>query len=260
MANFVLRDKTTIVGHGTTPLSRVTEGLLSLSDSPAVRWAAVGADWITGAPINRLKAASRWIGDSLKERSECRGPPGHDRSGYVRTNAGFVAGGDKIAGRAETALLTKHISEKGIAESFIQLREGKKYKGLELRTPSGETKNFSSLDKVCERLFGRSYKTRARIAQKLVVDHITLSAAVRVVAAQSGQTSGLAIDEVASTLVKELRMALRKERGANKDTIGAQRGAAGKTPNRSEFSLHREKAFFRDGRVNEKVRLSPQTL
>lgn len=152
------------------------------------------------------------------------------------------------------------MSEKFISESFIQLREGRKYKGLEFLNSNGNRTNLSDFEEACERLFGRSYKTRARIAQKLVVDHITLSAAVRVVAAQSGQTSGLAIDEVASTLVKELRMALRKERGANKDTIGAQRGAAGKTPNRLEFLLRSRNPFFRDGRVKEKVRLSPQTL
>jgi phage shock protein A len=71
----------------------------------------------------------------------------------------------RIAGRVETALLTKHISEKVIAESFIQLREGKKYKDLEFRTPSGETKNFSSLDEVCKFLFGKTLRSCELAAQ-----------------------------------------------------------------------------------------------
>ena len=72
----------------------------------------------------------------------------------------------KIIGRIETALFQTSVSEKIIAESFIQLREGKKYKDLEFLDANGNRTNLSDLEEACERLFGKSYKTCSRIAQK----------------------------------------------------------------------------------------------
>ncbi|WP_374263651.1 hypothetical protein [Zoogloea sp.] len=72
----------------------------------------------------------------------------------------------KIVGRIESALFQTSVSEKIIAESFIQLREGKKYKDLEFLDAQGNRTRVSDLEEACELLFGKSYKTCSRIAQK----------------------------------------------------------------------------------------------
>lgn len=72
----------------------------------------------------------------------------------------------KIVGRIESALFLTSVSEKIIAESFIQLREGKKYKDLEFFDAQGNRTRVSDLEEACELLFGKSYKTCSRIAQK----------------------------------------------------------------------------------------------
>ncbi len=72
----------------------------------------------------------------------------------------------KIVGRIESALFQTTVSEKIIAESFIQLREGKKYKDLEFLDAQGNRTRVSDLEEACELLFGKSYKTCSRIAQK----------------------------------------------------------------------------------------------
>lgn len=72
----------------------------------------------------------------------------------------------KIVGRIESALFQTAVSEKIIAESFIQLREGKKYKDLEFLDAQGNRTRVSDLEEACELLFGKSYKTCSRIAQK----------------------------------------------------------------------------------------------
>lgn len=72
----------------------------------------------------------------------------------------------KIVGRIESALFLTSVSEKVIAESFIQLRESKKYKDLEFLNAQGNLTHVSDLEEACELLFGKTYRTCLRIAQK----------------------------------------------------------------------------------------------
>lgn len=72
----------------------------------------------------------------------------------------------KIVGRIESALFLTSVSEKVIAESFIQLRDGKKYKDLLIPNADGNLTNVSDLEEACELLFGKTYRTCLRIAQK----------------------------------------------------------------------------------------------
>lgn len=72
----------------------------------------------------------------------------------------------KIVGRIESALFLTSVSEKVIAESFIQLRDGKKYKDLLISGADGNLTNVSDLEEACELLFGKTYRTCLRIAQK----------------------------------------------------------------------------------------------
>lgn len=72
----------------------------------------------------------------------------------------------KIVGRIESALFLTSVTEKVIAESFIQLRDGKKYKDLMIPGTDGEMRHVSDLEEACELLFGKTYRTCLRIAQK----------------------------------------------------------------------------------------------
>lgn len=72
----------------------------------------------------------------------------------------------KIVGRIESALFLTSVSEKVIAESFLQLRDGKKYKDLLISGADGNLTNVSDLEEACELLFGKTYRTCLRIAQK----------------------------------------------------------------------------------------------
>ncbi len=71
----------------------------------------------------------------------------------------------KIVGRLESTLFLRHVADKMIAESFIQLREGKQYKALEFKDASGNMRHVADLQEACEILLGRSYRTCAEIAQ-----------------------------------------------------------------------------------------------
>lgn len=72
----------------------------------------------------------------------------------------------KIVGRIESALFLTSGGIKVIAESFIQLRDGKKYKDLMIPGTDGEMRHVSDLEEACELLFGKTYRTCLRIAQK----------------------------------------------------------------------------------------------
>ncbi len=72
----------------------------------------------------------------------------------------------KIVGRIESALFLTSVSAKVIAETFIQLRDGKKYKDLLISNADGNLTNVSDLEEACELLFGKTYRTCLRIAQK----------------------------------------------------------------------------------------------
>lgn len=84
----------------------------------------------------------------------------------------------KLVGRLESTLFLRHVADKMIAESFIQLREGKQYKELEFKDASGNLRRVADLQEACEILLGRSYRTCAEIAQnfELLGDRIFESA------------------------------------------------------------------------------------
>ncbi len=56
----------------------------------------------------------------------------------------------KAIGRIETAAFFGNIAEKLIVETFLNIKDGKKYKGLSYLDENGNTKNISHLDEFCE--------------------------------------------------------------------------------------------------------------
>jgi G:T/U-mismatch repair DNA glycosylase len=64
----------------------------------------------------------------------------------------------KALGRIETAQFYETISEKLIAETAINLREGKKYKGLPYKDENGNVKHVSHFDEFCQAFLGKSYR------------------------------------------------------------------------------------------------------
>lgn len=84
----------------------------------------------------------------------------------------------KLVGRLESTLFLRHVADKMIAETFIQLRDGKKYKDLEISDASGNLRTLQTLEDACDALIGKSYRTCAEIAQnfELLGDRIFDSA------------------------------------------------------------------------------------
>ena len=72
----------------------------------------------------------------------------------------------RIVGRIEHAMFSARCAEKVIAESFIQLRDRKKYKDLSIRDAEGNLRRCADLPEACEFLFGKSYRACAEIAQR----------------------------------------------------------------------------------------------
>lgn len=71
----------------------------------------------------------------------------------------------RLIGRIENATFSATVAQKVIAESFIQLREGKKYKDLTITDESGETRRVADFEEACRHLFGQSYRTCLEAAQ-----------------------------------------------------------------------------------------------
>lgn len=76
----------------------------------------------------------------------------------------------KALGRIETAQFYETISEKLIAETAINLREGKKYKGLPYQDENGNTKHVSHFDEFCDVFLGKT----ARRVQQIMSNYNTL--------------------------------------------------------------------------------------
>jgi len=76
----------------------------------------------------------------------------------------------KALGRIETAQFYETVSEKLIAETAINLREGKKYKGLPYQDENGNTKHVSHFDEFCDVFLGKT----ARRVQQLMSNYNTL--------------------------------------------------------------------------------------
>lgn len=76
----------------------------------------------------------------------------------------------KAVGRIETAQFYATVAEKLIAETALNLREGKKYKGLPYTDEDGNTRHVAHFDEFCERFLGKS----ARRVQELMSNYNTL--------------------------------------------------------------------------------------
>lgn len=76
----------------------------------------------------------------------------------------------KALGRIETARFYETVSEKLIAETAINLREGKKYKDLPYKDENGNTKHVSHFDEFCEAFLGKT----ARRVQQLMSNYNTI--------------------------------------------------------------------------------------
>jgi chromosome segregation ATPase len=72
-----------------------------------------------------------------------------------------------IRGQVKTALFMRSIADRIVAQAFINLKEGKKYKDLQIKAPSGEVRQIADLQEACELLFDKSYRTCAELAQNL---------------------------------------------------------------------------------------------
>lgn len=71
----------------------------------------------------------------------------------------------KLVGRVEGMLFLRTCADRVIAEAFLQLKEGKKYKGLAIRDDSGDVRPCADLQEACEHFFGKSYRACAEIVQ-----------------------------------------------------------------------------------------------
>lgn len=68
-------------------------------------------------------------------------------------------------GRIQALKFMCDVSQKIIAETFIRIREGKKYKDLLVRDREGNVRRSQDLTDFCELVFGLSYRTVAELAQ-----------------------------------------------------------------------------------------------
>jgi hypothetical protein len=73
----------------------------------------------------------------------------------------------KAVGRIETAQFYATVAEKLIAETAINLREGKKYKGLPYQDENGNTRHVAHFDEFCQAFLGKS----ARRVQELMSNY-----------------------------------------------------------------------------------------
>ena len=68
-------------------------------------------------------------------------------------------------GRIQALKLISDVSEKTIVETFIQIRDSKKYKDISISFPDGQFRPSEDFFEFCEQVFGRSYKSLAELAQ-----------------------------------------------------------------------------------------------
>lgn len=73
----------------------------------------------------------------------------------------------EISGQVKTALFMRSVADRVIAQAFIQLKEGRKYKDLAIRDAAGDVRPIADLQEACELLFEKSYRTCAELAQNL---------------------------------------------------------------------------------------------
>lgn len=68
-------------------------------------------------------------------------------------------------GRIQALKLISDVSEKAIVETFIQIRDSKKYKEILIPGPDGQFRPSEDFFEFCELVFGKSYKSLAELAQ-----------------------------------------------------------------------------------------------
>lgn len=68
-------------------------------------------------------------------------------------------------GRIQALKLISDVSEKAIVETFIQIRDSKKYKEILIPGPDGNLRQSEDLADFCEQVFGKSYSSLAEMAQ-----------------------------------------------------------------------------------------------
>lgn len=73
----------------------------------------------------------------------------------------------EISGQIKAAMFMRSVADRVIAQSFIQLKEGRKYKDLVIRDAAGNVRPVADLQEACEMLFDKSYRTCAELAQNL---------------------------------------------------------------------------------------------
>jgi|GEM_PF-5250279 hypothetical protein len=73
----------------------------------------------------------------------------------------------KAMGRIEMGHFLQQVQDVVIAKSFVQIKSDKKYKHLTYRDESGNVKRFQTLEKFCERTFGKSYRRINELANNL---------------------------------------------------------------------------------------------
>lgn len=68
-------------------------------------------------------------------------------------------------GRIQALKLISDVSEKAIVETFIQIRDSKKYKEILIPGADGQFRPSEDFFEFCELVFGKSYKSLAELAQ-----------------------------------------------------------------------------------------------
>lgn len=68
-------------------------------------------------------------------------------------------------GRIQALKLISDVSEKAIVETFIQIRDSKKYKEILIPGADGNLRQSEDLADFCEQVFGKSYSSLAEMAQ-----------------------------------------------------------------------------------------------
>lgn len=73
----------------------------------------------------------------------------------------------KAVGRIEMAQFSATVAEKAIIETFLKIKESKRYKGLPYRKPDGSTATVADLEEFCQAYLGKS----ARRVQEMVANY-----------------------------------------------------------------------------------------
>jgi hypothetical protein len=141
----------------------------------------------------------------------------------------------KAVGRIETAQFYATVAEKLIAETAINIREGKRYKGLPYKDENGNTRHVAHFDEFCQFFLGKS----ARRVQELMSNYNTLGPdlyeqaerigfrqrdynALKTLPADDRQIIGMAIEEENLDKALELMQHLVVKHEAYKDATEKQ--------------------------------------